>query len=385
MPARRPAPAPSRRPAKWLFRIALLAAVVLPAQLAAPVQAQEITTRADLIRALSRARGGETLILADGAYGDLAIGGAAYASVVTVRARNPAGARFGTVALTGGTRNIALDGVQLDGELSISDASAITVRRSVLRAFNAVTDARDITFVGNDIGGSLHGLFIEDTRGFVVANNRFHRIGSDHLRVVGNSSGGLIEGNAMLDMVPVRFSDGSTLHSDAIQMFGRNGFNPHGITIRGNLIWDDPQTGDAGLWGQGIFLADPQGRGYRDLLIERNLITVGTPNSIFVALGTENVVIRDNTLIPWPDGGAVIRLAGENPGVVVVGNIAAGILDETATARIGDNLVYGGLVHAGKPLTWPIFAGDGRARDDYRLRPDLAELGAVYGAHAPPR
>jgi hypothetical protein len=178
-----------------------------------------------------------------------------------------------------------------------------------------------------------------------------------------------------------RATGGGTNHSDAIQMFGAKGKTPHDIVIRRNHIWDDFATGAPTTAPQGIFISDPGPGGYRNILIEENLVNVRSPNSIYINGGQENVVVRNNTLIPSEgDGGAIIRLAEksgyDNSGTTVTGNVTKLLRDETQRSRIGPNFVYG----RNAPLH-RLFSGPGSQWQDFvPVPPSRFAFGMGFGA-----
>ena len=70
-----------------------------------------VSNSSQLSSALSAASGGDTIILANGSYGDLTIS-QDYAGKVTLQAANDLGASFGKVKISGS--NVTLDGVSIN-------------------------------------------------------------------------------------------------------------------------------------------------------------------------------------------------------------------------------------------------------------------------------
>ncbi|WP_434055988.1 MAG: right-handed parallel beta-helix repeat-containing protein [Roseibium sp.] len=330
-----------------------------------------VSNSSELKNALSNASGGETIVLKDGYYGDLYISNEKYNSTVTIVAENTLGADFGKINITNG-ENISIQGVDAN-DFKVYDSSHIAIKDSHTKIYFSNVYHADID--NNEVDGGYNGITLNDVRHFSVTNNYVHHVQSDLLRVTGDSYDGLIDNNILFDAMPVRYSDGSVDHADAIQFFAYGGSTPHDIVISRNLIVDDRDTG--AIYTQGIFLSDPSSGGYQNILIEDNLISVGSPNSIYINGGQKNVVVRNNSLIPNEDGGGSIILAeksgNNNSGTTVTGNIAKILTDETKSSNIGDNYFYGRDYDISK-----LFQGDGDTWQDYL--PVEGSLAKHYGA-----
>lgn len=337
-----------------------------------------VSTSTQLSAALSTVKGGETIILKDGFYGDLTIR-TDFPSDVVLRAENPQKASFGALRIEGS--HIDLDGLSVTGRLSLIDANYISVTNSKISAWSEAIRSTNFDFSGNDFNKAT--LNIDNSNTFTVTNNFIHEVEGDLLRVIGNSYGGVVENNTLWDMIPLRYPDGTYIHADAIQMFSNTSGTPHDIVIRGNLIYDNPNTGDTGnLWGQGIFLGGPTG-GYKNITIEQNLISIGSPNAIYVQDGLSGIKITDNTLLPWPDGsGGTIRLAGNGVGITVDGNVSGGITNSATGAQVLDNYAYSKSATATN-FWGKLFGGDGDVWQDFVPKSGTAvDFGSNYGAQA---
>lgn len=354
-----------------LLATALLLRCLLPFS----AEAQEVTS--DLVASLAAATGGETILLKDEAYGDLIIA-RTFDREVTIRSETENKAVLRRVEIRG--TNIRLENLRIEEGL-FATGSNLSVENSIITGFVLFRKTDGLKFTGNHVSNGEHGVFLEGVRSFDISENRIENVISDLMRVDGNSFDGRIANNFLWDMHPKRHPDGSVVHADALQMFGRPEGTPHDIEIRGNLIYDDPETGDRGnLWGQGIFLGGPSD-GYRNIAITQNLINVGSPNSIFVVNGLENILISGNTLIPWPDGdGATIRLVDTVSGVEVTDNVAAAILNQGTGAIIGNNYLLSR--RAGHPTYFAdLLSGPGRSWQDFLPREGSPiDFGSGYGA-----
>ena len=135
-----------------------------------------VSNATQLASALSAASGGDTIVLANGSYGDITIGND-FSSDVTLVAAEPQGAQFGKVTVTGS--HVALQDVEINGAFIIESADSISVFDSRLTSYNAAKYSSNITFVGNDIGGGFtqnHGLNIGETSNFRIADNYIHEV-----------------------------------------------------------------------------------------------------------------------------------------------------------------------------------------------------------------
>ena len=67
-----------------------------------------VTSRAQLLSAIENAKGGATIMLADGYYGNLDINNKTYNSQIKILSENPLGAKFETVSVSNSS-NIRID------------------------------------------------------------------------------------------------------------------------------------------------------------------------------------------------------------------------------------------------------------------------------------
>ena len=305
---------------------------------AALAQDLHVRTSAELQAALTAAQGG-TITLADGQY-DLIEISRKFPAPVVVQGASRQGVVIAGIQLEGVT-NLALRQFTLQGSLSIKgNAADIAVEGLMIEGSIYCRDVARIVIHDNDIRATKFGLILNSVQEFTVTHNRIRFASEDLMRITTRSSAGLVAYNIISDTQAVR-----PMHPDLLQIFGYGGNTPHDIVIQRNLLTDPPARGD--VIAQGIFVSDPRSAaGYRNILIAENLISVSSPNSIYVWGGEENVVIRNNTLIPAAgDGGAIIRLAKRNDltnaGTWVIGNVAKLLRDETKGSQIGENYFFG--------------------------------------------
>lgn len=333
-----------------------------------------VTNQSELLAALKTAQGGDTVLLADGYYGDPVLKND-YTSTVTIKAENPDGAVFGQLCLSGVT-NLTIEGISATNSVKITDKSVgVAVLDSTVVGTLYCRDVNGLTIDNVEVSGGQFGVSLNSVQNFSVTDSNIHHAIEDLIRITGDSYNGVIENNTVAET-----TGGSPLHPDVLQMFASNGKTPHDIVIHGNLMYDTKNAGETAA--QGIFMSDPSTGGYKNILIEDNLIRVPSPNTIYINGGQENVKVLNNTLMSVDAGGAaIIRLAEKsgmnNSGTTVDGNIAKSILDETNSSSIGDNYIYGKSADLSK-----IFSGS-----DYTnwesfvpVEGSIVDFGTGYGA-----
>lgn len=315
-----------------------------------------ISTQSQLLSALSAARAGDTILLADGHYGALSLN--KMTRDVTIAAVNPGAATFDGIEMRA-THGLSFEGIAVTNTFRAWYGSSDIGLANSSAKMLYFKDVDGLEVTGNNVADGTHGVVLNSISNFVIRDNTILRAGEDLMRITGDSWNGLIENNVLFDAVA-----GPPKHPDMIQIFAVDGQTPHDITIRGNHIYDDGATG--GTAAQGIFIAAPGPGGFRNFLIEDNLIAVNHPNSIYVSGGQENFVIRNNSLMANSgDGGGIIRLAKgntnlSNEGVEVYDNLAKLINKETPAAHVGENYFYG----RGSALE-EIFSGSGANLADF--------------------
>ena len=292
----------------------------------------EVSNQSALNSALWSVQSGDTIVLQDGYYGDLSLT-RIFPDDITIQSASSGGATLGQLSISGS--NIRIDDVVIDGSVN-AGGSNIAITNSDINGFVLFRNTNGLEFSGNHVSGSEHGLFLESVKNFEVTGNVIEKVTADLMRVDGDSFNGLIENNVLWDMMPTKNADGTYIHADALQMFGRDSGTPHDIVIRGNYIYDDPNTGDSGnLWGQGIFLGGPSG-GYKNIIIEENIVDTGSPHGISLYIGTEGNIISNNTIL---GSGKISVNGGDSSGTVVHNNVAKVVAVEDG-AQSYNNFIY---------------------------------------------
>jgi hypothetical protein len=336
-------------------RTTLTAALLLVTATLAPVAAGARTTRvsspAELTAALAAAQPGETLQLAPGAYGQVAIAGRGGAAAELTLQGEP-GAGVSGLAITGSTR-IAISG------LTVAPAGAPALIR--------VASSHGVTFRGLSADGGAGGAGVSmdiaaDATGVVVADSTFLHCSSpycirtiapdivirhntfddlDDSDAVHGFGGGVIRANHMDHALP----HGGGNHNDFIQI-GAGG----PWTIDAN--WFGVRTGGAAS----IWLDPIDGGLIHDAVIENNVVTghhAGQYVGIFVGgdgtpadLLPRNVTVLNNTVVSGLSnslrfGRAYAALPVEQR-PLVVDNTGERLLDMCGRIRSGHNVFGAG-------------------------------------------
>jgi hypothetical protein len=341
-------------------------ALILPAARGARAAEVGITDAAGLAGALSTATGGETLRLAPGDYGRLALDARRSPQVdfprpVTLISADPANPAVFTEVALRGVGNLVLDGLRFDYSYAPGDklykrpfdfreCRSLTIRNSLFDgdvprglspeidglgyAFGlSVVDGRDVSILNNRIQGFFRGMVIRSGRNVLVAGNELVGLRLDGMNFVAMQDV-RIEGNHIHGF---RRSKLKSDHADMIQFWTNGSEIPStGITIRGNLLL----AGD-GDFTQSIFMRnDLVDRGlagpemfYRDVLIEENVISNGHLHGI--TLGeTKGATIRRNTLLRAP----AFATAANRDKKVTIPRIL--VSDKAVEVVVADNIAF---------------------------------------------
>ncbi|MFN3972067.1 MAG: right-handed parallel beta-helix repeat-containing protein [Gemmobacter sp.] len=322
-----------------------------------------VATQADLLSALAQARGGETILLAPGDYGDLQLAARTrinitYASEVTIASADAANPAVFTGLSMRGVSNLTFDGVTFDYRASdgapiwtrpfqMTESDNITIRNSTFdgdlaRGLDAnsngyatgialgVRDSHNITIENNTAFAFSRGFVFASSDNLVVAGNDLHALRIDGMNFSG-VQGVLIADNHIHDFA---LSPGATDHCDMIQFWTNGTTRPSAdIMIRNNTL--DIGTGGA---TQSIFMRnDLVDRGlagpemfYRNVTITENVIVNGHSHGITVG-ETRGLVISHNSVLQADAGNTV----GAVPEVHIPKiNVSAGSMDVAVTANV---------------------------------------------------
>lgn len=324
-----------------------------------------VSNLTQLYSALASCKGGETILLSGGDYGDMTLNlqtkfNFKFPSDVTIKsadAGNPA--TFSSVNING-AQHLAFDGINFDYEFKPGDTNQtrsfqfggctdLTIRNSTFdgdlaSGVSATDDGLGFT-IGLSVRTSTNvliencessqfyrGMVFGDSKNVTVRGNDLHDLRMDGMNF-SNMQDVLIEKNYIHDF---NGSSISTDHRDMIQFWTTGTKTPStDITIRDNVL----DIGE-GTWTQSIFMRNEEvdnGRAgkemfYKNVLIENNTITNAHTNGI--ALGeTAGLTIRNNSVLhadgdkpDAADSGVEIpriSVAANSTNVVVTQNVAA--------------------------------------------------------------
>ena len=327
-----------------------------------------VSTEKDLMSALASAKGGDTIELAGGDYGDLTLAdgwtdfNVKFETPVTIRSADvELPASFSSLELRG-VSNLTLENLVFDYEFDetdaiwvkpfqvLGDSNNIIIRNSVFDGDLAsglsdidngygygiglnVRDSSNISVENNEFFNWHRGALYTETDNLSVTNNEVHAIRSDGFDFAGVNSV-IIEGNYIHDF---NSSPVSTDHPDMIQVWTNSTPSPTTDFIIRNNTFD---IGEGG-YTQSIFMrngAVDSGQAgtemyYQNILIENNTIYNGHTHGITVG-ETDGLTIRNNSVLQAEGGvndlsGGVsipkINLSSASTSVVIEGNIVSAI------------------------------------------------------------
>jgi parallel beta-helix repeat protein len=257
-----------------------------------------VADRNGLLSAFNAAKGGDTIVLKDGYYGNIRVT-ADYSSTVTVKAAGALDATIANLTVAGGT-NVKFDGIKFDNGVNGNNGG---------RVVSIEGGSQNIAVVNSEVTGSVDGvydgqwgIFVRDSNGVTLDNNRVHDVqtcivifGSSNSAITNNSVdyfsedgfkfGGLynstVSGNKSFGQV---YATAGT-HADFMQFQG----DATNVRITDNLFLAKTDG-----WLQGIFANDGA---YRNLTIENNLVSTGMLRGISVVDGSSGITVNNNTLL----------------------------------------------------------------------------------------
>lgn len=257
-----------------------------------------------LLQALSEARGGDTILLSRGDYGDVVLSDFDFQDPVVIKGDGSDNTALFRSLLIDNVRGLRVDGITVANSGNGTAASSVVaiinshdveflnseVHGLVDDVFNGhygiyARNNTDIKISGNYVHDIKNGFVLYPNQGIEISENYVDHVGEDGFKFIGISDF-LIENNRQGGHgYP---SPGA--HLDFIQFQGAS--SSDGV-IRGNVFLADTQAAV-----QGIFLNDAD---YHNITIEQNIIATGMLNGIVVGeSNSSGITVRDNTLINIP-------------------------------------------------------------------------------------
>ncbi len=247
-----------------MFKIApahavLRASAIAGLALASPAAARTFTAnQGNLTQTLNAMGPGDTVVLAPGGYGVVAVPRKTWQTPINIDAR--------AASLTGIVL-FKVAGVSWTGGTVIGSMYGVSI-----------ADSARVSVSGVDVSGAARGIVVNESTDVKILKNKLHHLRTDGIDIVGQRV--LVEGNVISDMNPLPGD-----HPDGIQMWSANDEQTRDITVRGNTI-----TGAM----QGIFARSPA-LGLSNLNVTGNKVLVDYPNGI-VLVDTQRSTATGNAV-----------------------------------------------------------------------------------------
>jgi hypothetical protein len=369
------------------MKITLLIAAVLA--LASPASAGPVTDAAGLSAELKAAQGGETITLATGDYGLLALANRGFAEPVTIASANPAKpARLSGVTFNG-VANLRLVGLDIGRDRAADEPD-----------WSRIVDIRggsNLTFEGGSIHGSrdgdpsndmfgmqangtsrltirgvrfeelVRGAVIEKSSDIVIERSDFDLIRSDGVNIPGSARVRIVSNHMRrFRPIPAVYGPDNKLIRDGDHPDGVQGFTQgqesgvQDVLIADNLLEFEPMHRSQGFWFRDEAALWKSGRGHKRITIERNRIV--SPN--WQAIGVvevEGARVIDNEVVNLPGGppvpgGPVIPWIAAASTAELTGNTAPYFMIDFRLAQPANNQTVGRAIQEGRSaavsLSW---------------------------------
>ncbi len=334
-----------------------------------------VTNQAQLQSAIASAVSGDTIRLASGSYGDIAIA-RSFSSDVTITSLNPGDpAHLNTLTISSSS-HIRIDGLRVNFAptsatlsytpiVKIIGSSDITFVHGTVTGGAAVngisSSAASLDATGNVIGiPTGYGFSVSQSTGVVIdsvdisqvnkgialnkavqvtiSNNNIHDIRTSG--VVGTGSQVTIEGNRIHDSNPWHWGSGD--HADYVALWTDAGqVGPStGIRVINNLFEQGNGTAILGMWLQG------GAAGFSGVTISGNTIVVANTQGISLWDVADDAVDHNTLLQPsgLPQYAPSIFLYSGARSVTVADNIAGSVKDTSGSTGLNANVLRDNVV-----------------------------------------
>lgn len=284
----------------------------------------KVSSSAELTSALSKAAGGDTVLLSSGNYGSVNLSNMNYNSYVTLRSADANNEAVFSSLKVDNSSYIRLDDVHVSHPTNGVSGSRVV----------QILNSNHVDFINSEVNGLVdktyeghYGIYVKDSDSIALNNNNVHDVGNgilvfstDNVTVKDNSVDYVFSDfykfGGVHDVLIENNKGGGHLypdadsHADFMQFQGE----ASDVVIRGNTYL--AQTTER---AQGIFLDDAS---YKNILIEENIIYSGKVNAIKVSAGS-GITVRDNTVLSVPNLGHKAAAISVPAGSVVQNNITS--------------------------------------------------------------
>lgn len=306
---------------------------------AAPTQAATVTvsTPAQLIAAISKAKGGDTIQLAPGNYGALVVRDTAFASTVTIKSADPTHRASFTNMVLYGPKNLAFSGIEVSYTPKPGEPPYLYMVRINSGANISFDDVYVHGVIDGDVTTDVNGFVAIDVDGLAVSNSRFLEVNAGikfqrvHNGLIRNNDIGMIGSDAIeipaADNVVIAwnvmhdFRTVGTYHPDGIQCWTTGEATAcKNVKIIGNQFLGDANPNSPYTYPQGIWFGDELNRrDYTNIEISANLFRCVNWQAIAMYVTpARGTVVKFNRIEPCPGVTPWIRI--NDPGAVVEGN-----------------------------------------------------------------
>lgn len=273
-----------------------------------------VTTASALRSAVAAAKGGETIKLAPGNYGNLNfLSNKKPSSAITIISNDEKNPAIITATSISNASNINLVRLKFFPESreniptwgnrkpplsSFIDNRGVRLPEPPGQAGLSLRNVTGITVGESKFSGHTRGVYVRESRNIRVMNNVFLNTVMDHM-TFSDVHNVLIEGNYL-----GAFKTFWSAHNDAIQFYATGYNKPSSdVTIRNNVITSTELSGSNG-GVQGVFIFNEKvvrenggiADFHKNIVVEDNTIVTSHPNAVVVS-ATAGVRVRNNTVL----------------------------------------------------------------------------------------
>lgn len=306
-----------------------------------------VSNNAELMAALTRASGGDTISLAPGNYSNVVIRDYRPETLVIIKSadlNNPA--HIDTLQVRS-SQNLTFAGLDIGRALLPGEpdhTAMATVRTSSRIVFDTVKIHGSLDGNAQNDGFGLladsvnafavinskfeqlsKGLAVSQITNLQISNNRFDDMRSDGLNVSA-SRNAVVEGNIFQGFYPLALD-----HPDAMQFFNASyAGGTADVTIRNNVLLPGGSYGPQGIW-----IADPGAGGFQNFTIENNMLwSEGSYNGIGIFGMAGASVIGNTILSPTADTKTFWIRLKDSSNIDLIDNVAEDFLIETNVTNV---------------------------------------------------